>query len=206
MLSEVRSAINANWNKDLSAEQVSLPDGQRKTLAAAVKQNVSYESPIRFEPSGLPLNPRGRTGLRGPGVLQIGPNHRIEAIITRFHPRGTVHAAAFDAAAKMISLKTAAKKKKAKDGDKVAKAQAKAATRAANKVAARAERRGRSSDESDSDGSHSGRDESDDLLASLQVLAFPVRVDGEVTYHVIPPHVIHERDPDRPQEHKIQQQ
>lgn len=36
--------------------------------------------------SGRPLNPEGRTGLRGRGVLgRWGPNHAADPIVSRFH-------------------------------------------------------------------------------------------------------------------------
>ena len=36
---------------------------------------------------GFPLNPRGRTGMRGRGLLgKWGPNHAADPIVTRFHP------------------------------------------------------------------------------------------------------------------------
>ena len=63
----------------------------RATERPEVAKRLSYESPVTFESEDrrMPRNPRGRTGLRGRGVLpEPGPNHRIEAIITRFHPRG----------------------------------------------------------------------------------------------------------------------
>ena len=35
---------------------------------------------------GRPLNPKGRTGLRGHGVLgKCGPNHAADCIVSRFH-------------------------------------------------------------------------------------------------------------------------
>ncbi len=37
--------------------------------------------------NGLPLNPHGRTGLRGRGLLgNWGPNHAADPIVTRLHP------------------------------------------------------------------------------------------------------------------------
>ena len=38
--------------------------------------------------TGLPLNPRGRTGLAGRGSLgKWGPNHAADPIVTRLHPQ-----------------------------------------------------------------------------------------------------------------------
>ena len=50
-------------------------------------QRKSYEAPISFDDAGMPLNPRGRTGLRGRGLLgQWGPNHAADPIVTRYNP------------------------------------------------------------------------------------------------------------------------
>ena len=40
------------------------------------------------EATGAPLNPLGRTGLTGRGLLgKWGPNHAADPIVTRFHPQ-----------------------------------------------------------------------------------------------------------------------
>ena len=53
-----------------------------------LKQRESYEGPIRFDTAGFPLNPRGRTGVRGRGLLgKWGPNHAADPIVTRYHPQ-----------------------------------------------------------------------------------------------------------------------
>ena len=52
------------------------PDGEKVATA------------ITFDAEGVPLNPRGRTGLRGRGLLgKWGPNHAADPIVTRFHPQ-----------------------------------------------------------------------------------------------------------------------
>ena len=52
-----------------------------------LKQRKSYEAPITFV-SGKPLNPRGRTGVSGRGLLgKWGPNHAADPIVTRYHPQ-----------------------------------------------------------------------------------------------------------------------
>ena len=59
-------------------------------LRAEIAQRPTSEGSIRFDPdTGAPLNPRGRTGLRGRGLLgKWGPNHAADSIVTRFHPTG----------------------------------------------------------------------------------------------------------------------
>ena len=50
-------------------------------------ERLSYEGAIRFDSQGFPVNPRGRTGMRGRGLLgKWGPNHAADPIVTRFHP------------------------------------------------------------------------------------------------------------------------
>ena len=48
----------------------------------------SYEGPIQHDvETGRPLNPLGRTGIQGRGVLgKWGPNHAADAVVTRISP------------------------------------------------------------------------------------------------------------------------
>merc|ERR1719424_272131 len=56
-------------------------------MSDPLAERLSYEGPISFDSVGFPLNPRGRTGLRGRGLLgKWGPNHAADPIVTRFHP------------------------------------------------------------------------------------------------------------------------
>jgi hypothetical protein len=58
-------------------------------LRAELDARLTYETggKILFEGDGRPLNPRGRTGLRGRGLLgQWGPNHAANPIVTRREP------------------------------------------------------------------------------------------------------------------------
>ena len=51
-------------------------------------QRETYEGPTSFNAAGVPLNPRGRTGVRGRGMLgRWGPNHAADPIVTRHHPQ-----------------------------------------------------------------------------------------------------------------------
>ena len=44
---------------------------------------------LTFDADGRPLNPVGRTGLAGRGLLgKWGSNHAADPIVTRFHPAG----------------------------------------------------------------------------------------------------------------------
>ncbi len=52
-----------------------------------LRERKSFEGAVRFDASGAPLNPRGRTGLRGRGLLgKWGANHAADPIVTRFDP------------------------------------------------------------------------------------------------------------------------
>lgn len=46
---------------------------------------TSYPNSYKIDQQGLPLNPRGRTGITGRGRLgRWGPNHAGDPIVTRF--------------------------------------------------------------------------------------------------------------------------
>jgi ADP-ribose pyrophosphatase len=48
----------------------------------------SFEGSLQFDEQGRPLNPRGRTGMAGRGLLgKWGPNFAADPIITRLHPK-----------------------------------------------------------------------------------------------------------------------
>ena len=58
-------------------------------LRGELEKRLTYEHGgiISFGGEGAPLNPRGRTGLRGRGLLgQWGPNHAADPIVTRREP------------------------------------------------------------------------------------------------------------------------
>ena len=60
----------------------------RSLLQELHEERYTYEGEIDFGPDGRPRNPRGRTGLRGRGLLLYwGVNEATDAVITRFHPR-----------------------------------------------------------------------------------------------------------------------
>ena len=68
-----------------------------ESLLAEVRERTTYvggprgeklAAAISFDDAGVPLNPRGRTGLRGRGLLgQWGPNHAADPIVTRYNPQ-----------------------------------------------------------------------------------------------------------------------
>lgn len=54
------------------------------------KAHQSHLGEIKFDQTGMPLNPKGRTGTEGRGQLgKWGPNHAADPIITRDGPDGT---------------------------------------------------------------------------------------------------------------------
>jgi ADP-ribose pyrophosphatase len=51
------------------------------------REIVSYEGVVKYDDGGYPLNPRGRTGLKGRGLLgKWGPNFAADPIVTRVNP------------------------------------------------------------------------------------------------------------------------
>ena len=60
---------------------------QTPAFEEKVEQTLT-EAGVRCDSEGRPLNPRGRTGMVGRGLLgKFGPNHAADPIVTRFHPR-----------------------------------------------------------------------------------------------------------------------
>ncbi|CAK0788073.1 unnamed protein product [Prorocentrum cordatum] len=57
-------------------------------VAAELARRKTFEGAIVLEPdTGCPINPLGRTGMRGRGALQRwGPNHTADPIVTRTEP------------------------------------------------------------------------------------------------------------------------
>eukprot|EP00300_Choanocystis_sp_HF-7_P009064 c16247_g1_i4.p1 GENE.c16247_g1_i4~~c16247_g1_i4.p1 ORF type:complete len:229 (+),score=24.63 c16247_g1_i4:1-687(+) len=52
-----------------------------------LRRRITYCDRIRLDQSGCPLNPIGRTGMRGRGLLgKWGPNHAADPIVTRMNP------------------------------------------------------------------------------------------------------------------------
>ena len=68
----------------------SAPDAEEPLAVHGLMERRSYEAPIAFagERDFTPLNPRGRTGMNGRGLLgKWGPNHAADPIVTRLHPQ-----------------------------------------------------------------------------------------------------------------------
>jgi ADP-ribose pyrophosphatase len=63
-------------------------DPDKKFLTPAeLKARLTYCGTINLDIEGYPLNPQGRTGLRGRGLLgKWGPNHAADPIVTRLNP------------------------------------------------------------------------------------------------------------------------
>lgn len=58
----------------------------RKTIINGYEQTLS-EANIQFDEYNLPLNPKGRTGMWGPGLLgKNGPNQTADPVFTRWAP------------------------------------------------------------------------------------------------------------------------
>jgi ADP-ribose pyrophosphatase len=70
------------------------PPDPKLSFHPDLEKRLSFENGgvIIFDPEGYPLNPRGRTGLRGRGLLgNWGPNHAADPIVTRREPlTGTI--------------------------------------------------------------------------------------------------------------------
>ncbi|XP_076076624.1 transient receptor potential cation channel subfamily M member-like 2 isoform X3 [Mytilus galloprovincialis] len=75
-------SINIVWNKIVTSKlDVGTQMYDRRSWVMLDNQICRY----KIDPLGVPLNPMGRTGLRGKGVLwRWGPNHEILAVCTRW--------------------------------------------------------------------------------------------------------------------------
>ena len=90
-------SVGSNTSASSPSSTVALVDGARVadpmelsgTFASDLRRRLTYETPIVVEKgTGLPLNPRGRTGLKGRGDLDMwGSNHRADPLITRCDPK-----------------------------------------------------------------------------------------------------------------------
>ena len=74
-----RTVVPGGWADPGTLSQAEL------LMWSASGQMKSFEGPIQHEPTtGRPLNPLGRTGIQGRGLLgKWGPNHAADAIVTR---------------------------------------------------------------------------------------------------------------------------
>ena len=88
-LNEYLEYLRQPGSKGLGSEAL---NKARKTaglkLLVPLEERQTFEGTITFDDHGRPRNPRGRTGLRGRGSLWgWGPNHAVDTIVTRYHPR-----------------------------------------------------------------------------------------------------------------------
>ena len=88
LVSNIREDSKESGSVRTSTELAEASLGFNKSAKEKGSSQYTYEAPIKMDPaSHLPLNPRGRTGLRGRGDLTFyGPNHRAEPIVTRYDP------------------------------------------------------------------------------------------------------------------------
>ena len=74
----------ANLTEGVDFDAPDPTPAQRKKI----EERRSYEAPVQFDESNRPVNPRGRTGVRGRGKLwRYGANQASDSIVTRHHPR-----------------------------------------------------------------------------------------------------------------------
>lgn len=69
---------------DCTRKQGGWADPESIETTKEIRDIVSYEDDIKYDEEGYPLNPRGRTGIRGRGLLgKHGPNFAVDPIVTR---------------------------------------------------------------------------------------------------------------------------
>ena len=80
------SPISFKWADPPGVQELREELEKRSTYTAGAEE-VSMGGHIEFDEHGAPLNPEGRTGLRGRGLLgKWGPNHAADPIVTRHSP------------------------------------------------------------------------------------------------------------------------
>lgn len=95
MISNARDKQKGGWADPGNVSQLHAELMERKTFTLrggfdqreGVRNWDYLKDAIHFDPETLaPLNPRGRTGIRGRGLLgKWGPNHAADPIVTRWH-------------------------------------------------------------------------------------------------------------------------
>jgi ADP-ribose pyrophosphatase len=66
---------------------VKTPWADPQDIAVVTRKLISFEGDVKFNENGIPLNPIGRTGLKGRGVLgKWGANFAVDGIITTINP------------------------------------------------------------------------------------------------------------------------
>jgi ADP-ribose pyrophosphatase len=71
---------------DATRKQGGWADPEDVTQVAVPRE--SFEGPLRLDAQGRPLNPRGRSGMAGRGLLgKWGPNYAADPVVTRFNAR-----------------------------------------------------------------------------------------------------------------------
>ena len=86
-----QTVLNNDYSKKLGRRWADPVDFNivLKDIAEGTREPIiSYEGTIKFDKNtGLPLNPRGRTGIRGRGVLgKYGTNSAVDPVVTRINP------------------------------------------------------------------------------------------------------------------------
>ncbi len=74
-------------DNDITKKPGGWADPEDIELAKKLRTPGSYEGPLKFDTRSRPLNPRGRTGLEGRGILgKWGANFAADPIVTRVNP------------------------------------------------------------------------------------------------------------------------
>ena len=86
-MDDTANDVLANANLSTGAKWADPPNAQELRVELEKRHTHENNGEIFFGRDGRPRNPRGRTGLRGRGLLgQWGPNHAADPIVTRLKP------------------------------------------------------------------------------------------------------------------------
>ena len=83
---ESDSSVSSWADPDMDGNDLDADDLDE--FVKGLERRETYEGPVMFDHENRrPLNPRGRTGLQGRGMLgRWGPNHACDLLLTRDHP------------------------------------------------------------------------------------------------------------------------
>lgn len=85
-----RSVTDGGWADPADPRTISAELKARNTYSSSIclfSPPATLGDALAFDSLGRPMNPRGRTGMQGRGLLgKWGPNHAADPIVTRFDP------------------------------------------------------------------------------------------------------------------------
>lgn len=87
-INKIKTNNNLNYQQQKNCLRECLNELAKVCASDGMKLRFSYTGPIKLDTRGYPLNPIGRTGLKGRGTLgNWGPNHAADPVVCRANPQ-----------------------------------------------------------------------------------------------------------------------